>query len=139
MRKWQWALVVGGLLAGCGSGSSGAAPSPPPSSPGTDGGGGGQAVITISAYAYSPTHLIVNPGDTVTVMNGDSAPHSVTSEASAGNYTRGSVNGVSFDTGAFTGTRSFTIPSTAPHGTVVPYYCTVHGAMMANTAQITIR
>jgi hypothetical protein len=40
------------------------------------------------------------------------------------------VSGIAFDTGAFTGTRSFTIPSNAPNGTVIPFYCTVHLGMM---------
>ena len=52
--------------------------------------------------------------------------HSVTSEASPNASTSGAVDGVSFNTGAFTGTRSFALPSSAPNGTVVPYFCTVH-------------
>ena len=40
--------------------------------------------------------------------------HSVTSEASPNAFTRGSVGGVSFDTGQFTGTKTFALPSTAP-------------------------
>jgi hypothetical protein len=40
------------------------------------------------------------------------------------------VNGIDFDTGSFRGTTNFTISSSATPGTVIPYYCTVHGTMM---------
>jgi len=40
--------------------------------------------------------------------------------------TPGAAGGVAFDTGAFTGSRSFTLPANAPNGTAIPYYCTVH-------------
>jgi plastocyanin len=87
--------------------------------------------ITIQNFAYSPSNLAVPPGATVTVVNRDTAPHSVTSESTMGNFTPGGVNGVSFDTGSFTaGNRTFTIPSSAPMGTVVPYYCSVHLSSM---------
>ena len=94
--------------------------------------------IVISNYEYNPTNLSVKPGTTVTVINEDSGTqHSVTSESVAGAYTPGVVNGVQFDTGAFTGTTTFTIPSTATAGTVIPYFCTVHLSMMG-PGQITI-
>lgn len=95
--------------------------------------------ITISGMRFSPLNLAVPPGKTVTVLNDDSMEHSVTSEASAGAFTPGSVAGVSFDTGNFVGQRSFTIPATAPEGTVIPYYCRVHlGTMTTPTGTITV-
>jgi hypothetical protein len=49
------------------------------------------------------------------------------------------VAGVSFDTGPFTGTRTFTLPGAAPAGTVVPYFCTVHlGTMATPNGTITV-
>jgi plastocyanin len=88
--------------------------------------------ITIQSFAYAPAELTVDPGATITVQNLDPEPHSVTSESALGQYTPGAVAGVSFDTGAFAaGTRTITIPSSAPHGTVVPYYCSVHTSGMA--------
>ncbi len=87
--------------------------------------------ITISSMRFSPLNLDVPPGGTVTVLNDDSMDHTVTSEATSGAYTPGSVAGVSFDTGPFVGQRSFTIPSTAPEGTVIPYYCKIHTTTMA--------
>ncbi len=96
--------------------------------------------ILISNLAYSPVNLQAPPGATVTVINADSTAHSVTSEATPGAFTPGSVAGVSFDTGAFTGgQRSFTLPANAPNGTAVPYYCTVHlGTMTPPNGTITI-
>jgi plastocyanin len=104
-----------------------------PSTGGTTGTGGTGTTytITIQNFAYSPSNLDVPPGATVTVVNRDSVAHSVTSESALGNFTPGGVNGVSFDTGNFAaGTRSFTIPPSAPMGTVVPYYCVPHTSGM---------
>jgi plastocyanin len=80
--------------------------------------------------AFSPLDLHVPPGATVTVLNLDGMAHSVTSEATPNAFTRGSVSGISFDTGQFIGTRTFAIPGTATNGTVVPYYCTFHTSTM---------
>lgn len=96
--------------------------------------------ITISSSRFSPLDLAVPPGGTVTVLNDDSMEHSVTSEATAGAFTPGGVSGITFDTGNFVGQRSFTIPATAPEGTVIPYYCRTHLASMATpNGTITVR
>ena len=121
--------AVAGITIACGGTSSGYGGGPAPSG----------FVITISNLAFSPLDLHVPPGQTVTVVNRDSMGHSVTSEASPGAFTPGSASGVSFDTGVFTGTRSFTIPANAPSGAVVPYFCSSHKATMATpTGTITI-
>jgi plastocyanin len=111
----------------------------------TDGGtadGGTTAAtftMTIQGMAFSPENLTVAPGATVQVTNKDgSTPHSVTSESTAGTYVPGSVAGVSFDTGIFTGSRSFTIPSSAPVGTVIPFFCRVHGPAMVDATKVQI-
>ncbi len=88
------------------------------------------AFLRISNLSFSPVNLSVSPGATVIVVNDDSMPHSVTSEASVGAFAPGAVGGVSFDTGAFTGETYFVIPSTASDGTVIPYYCTVYKGLM---------
>ncbi len=89
-------------------------------------------VITIQSFAYSPAELTVDPGATITVQNLDAEPHSVTSESALDQFVPGAVAGVAFDTGPFaSGARTITIPSTAPHGTIVPYYCSVHTSGMA--------
>jgi len=73
------------------------------------------------------------------VVNDDGMPHSVTSEATQNAFTPGSVSGISFDTGAFTGSRTFSIPSNAASGTVIPFFCTVHrGTMNTPNGSITI-
>ena len=65
------------------------------------------------------------------MKNQDGYAHSVTSESSLDSFQNGAVNGVSFDTGTFTGTRSFTISADAPVGTVVHYYCSAHTSSMS--------
>jgi len=95
--------------------------------------------ISITNLAYSPLDLQAPPGATITVINNDAMQHSVTSEATSGAFTFGSVAGISFDTQPFTGTVTFTLPAGAANGTVIPFFCTVHRNTMATpNAQITI-
>jgi plastocyanin len=114
-------LAVLGLACGCGS-----------STPAAN-------TISISNYQFSPANLSVKPGTTVSIANEDPMQHSVTSQTQLGMYVAGAVGGVSFDTGAFEGSTSFVIPSTASAGTVIPYFCTVHtNTMGMGQGQITI-
>ena len=115
------AIALGVLFSACGSSM--------PSNPAD--------TITISSYSYSPGNLAVKPGTTITVVNEDSVAHTLTSQSATGNFSKGAVSGIEFDTGSFTGTTSFTIPSTATAGTVIPYFCTIHRSMMGQ-GQITI-
>jgi plastocyanin len=119
------------VLGACGSSGSSSPASPQQ---------GSGFFITIKNMAFSPVDLRVPPGATVTVVNQDgSTQHSVTSEAAANDFTPGGVSSITFDTGAFTGTKTFTIPPTAATSTVVPYYCTVHkGTMTTPNGSITI-
>jgi len=133
-RRLGQVLALAGVIAGlasCGGSSSGG---------GGVGGGAPGFFITIQGSAYSPAMLAVPPGATVTVLNRDAMPHSVTSESTTGAFTPGAVNGVQFDSGAHTGTFTFQVlPANAPDGTVIPYYCTVHkGAMATPDASIKI-
>ncbi|HET6437625.1 MAG TPA: hypothetical protein VFG59_06175 [Anaeromyxobacter sp.] len=111
------------LLAACGSSSSGG------------GGGAGSSTpgffLTIQGMAFSPIPLAVPPGGTVTVLNRDSMAHTVTSEAAENDFTKGSVGGVEFDTGSFTGQAQFTIPASAADGTLIPFFCNIHKGSMA--------
>jgi plastocyanin len=124
MRATMKAVVISllalGAFPGCG-GSSSSSSSTLPSG----------FYITISNMTFTPSTLSVPPGATVTVLNSDATQHSVTSETTSGTYTPGAVSGISFDTGAFNGSASFTIPSSAASGTVVPFYCTVHRTTMS--------
>lgn len=126
--RWRGMAAWAALLAACGGTTA-------PTSTGTT------SLIIISSFRYIPQDLTVPPGATIVVENEDAAPHSLTSEASAGAFTPGAVAGVSFDTGEFSNAMTIVqIPSGAPDGTVVPFYCTVHKAAM-NTPEgsITIR
>jgi len=128
-------------VAGCGGGTTyggSAAPAPTPAAP-TPAAPTTGATITISGMAFSPLDLHVPAGGTVTVVNRDGVQHSVTSEAAANMFTPGSVGGVQFDTGLFTGTHTFSIPANAATGTAIPYYCRNHLNTMATpTGTITI-
>jgi plastocyanin len=82
--------------------------------------------IVILGLANSPERLEVPAGVTVVVENFDPVEHTVTSSSAPGTYAPGAVNGVSFDTGPIARSAAFTIPATAPAGTVVPYFCAIH-------------
>jgi plastocyanin len=128
------AVATDGASTGTDGGTSGA----DAATTGTDG-ASSTLLITIQNFMFSPANLNVPRGATVTVRNLDSVGHSVTSESMPNAFTPGGVAGVMFDTGIFSsGDRTFTVPATAPAGTVVPYYCVPHGAAMGN-AQITIQ
>ena len=98
----------------------------------------GTSLITIRNYTFSPQHLTVTPGTSIQVVNYDSVDHTVTSESAPGTFSYGAVNGVAFDTGPFQGVRVIQIPADAPVGTVVPYFCAMHGAAMTDAPDITI-
>jgi plastocyanin len=125
-----WGALLAVALAACGGGSSNGGESTTPA--GTPGGTpaanppSSSNVITIQGMAFSPLRLEVTPGATVTVRNLDAEVHSVTSQSTRGAFRPGAANGVSFDTGLFTGERTFTIPSNAQVGTTVPYFCSSH-------------
>ncbi len=88
---------------------------------------GDEVRVTIFDWHYYPTHIRVRPGQTVRVLNLDTAPHSATSAPSPGRLVPGESDGISFDTGTFLGEeRGFTIPEDAVPGSMVPFYCTAH-------------
>ncbi len=129
-----FAVHCGGTYGGSGTPSTGGVPAGGGQQP-TGGPIGTTAaptnVLTISNLAFSPLSMQVAPGAVVTVRNLDGMPHSVTSEASPSAFRPAAVAGIQFDTGAFTGEASFTIPAGAAVGTVIPYYCRVHTSTMA--------
>ncbi len=112
------ATFVGAAAAGAGCGGGDSSPLVPSA-----------FLIRLSAFRFVPEHLTVAPGATVIVLNEDApTPHSVTSEAAPGTFAPGTVSGVGFDTEPFgTDQTSFSIPADAPDGTVIPFYCRVHG------------
>jgi plastocyanin len=62
-------VVVGLLLAACGSGGS-------PSSPSPD----GATTVIITPSGVSPAQVTVSPGSRVTFVNNDTRPHNMTSD-----------------------------------------------------------
>lgn len=75
--------------------------------------------ITIEQFAFSPKTITVKTGQTVTIINKDSALHTVTSDAD-GSFDSGSIN--SGQTG------SFTAPSVTG---VYSFHCNIHKSMTA--------
>jgi plastocyanin len=97
--------------------------------------------ITISNLAYAPLNLSAPAGATITVLNRDAMTHSVTQQVAPATFTPGAPGGgTPFDTGLFTGTKTFTLPAGLVEGTVLSYYCTSHtSTMLTPNGTITIR
>lgn len=85
------------------------------------GGGGGGGTITIKDFDYSPRELQGKVGDTITVVNADSASHSLTAEDKT------------FDTGAFgKETKTFKVEKPGKY----TFFCTVHPFMPRGVIQV---
>jgi plastocyanin len=110
---------VAALASACGSSSPSSGTLPP------------GYYITIRNMSFSPPNLAAPAGATVTVLNRDAMVHSVTQQATAATYTPGAPAGTTpFDTGLFSGTRTFTLPGGLADGTVLHYYCSNHTTTM---------
>ncbi|MER6298059.1 cupredoxin family copper-binding protein [Kitasatospora sp. NPDC001539] len=125
------ALLIPVVLSGCSSSStpsggattgarSPAASSPAVTSPAATASSpvpssSGALQVTIRNFAFEPAALTVSPGQTVTVVNQDSVPHTLT------------ASDKSFDTGTIAAgaTGTFTVPQSGTH----PYICTIHPFM----------
>ncbi|HWG28739.1 cupredoxin domain-containing protein [Actinospica sp.] len=123
MRRLAVTLVASALLlAGCSSSTSGSSSgTPAATAAGTSAGSATAAsadTVMIKNFSFSPATLTVAPGTKVTVTNGDSVTHTLTSTSSP----------VAFDTGDIGSgaTVTFTAPSKA--GTYA-YICTIHTYM----------
>ncbi|WP_191971392.1 cupredoxin domain-containing protein [Streptomyces luteolifulvus] len=90
-----------------------ASPSPAPSSSAT----AGTQSITMENFAFSPADLQVRPGEKITVVNKDSAAHTVTA-----------TEGDTFDTGNIPGGKSGTFTAPAEAGEYA-FVCTFHPNM----------
>lgn len=78
---------------------------------------GTAATIVIDKFTYQPASLTVAPGTQITVMNRDSAAHTVT------------ANDGSFDSGTIAGGQRGEITAPSKPGNY-PYTCTVHPYMV---------
>jgi plastocyanin len=124
-------LVAASLLvSGCGDSAPSAANTLPPG-----------YYITISNMSFSPLNLEAPAGATITVLNRDTMAHSVTQQAAAGAFVVGAPAGTTpFDTGLFTGSKTFSLPTGLADGTVLYYFCTSHTSLMTTpNGTITIR
>lgn len=131
-------LVV--VLAACGVVACGSSSSSGSSTSGSTGGsgstgttGGGSVTFTIGSNKTWPAAVTVPVNGTLHVVNNDSVPHTVTSEATAGAFTKGAPAGVTaFDTNTINAGASadVTIHGGAA-GTQIPVYCAIHTSMMS--------
>jgi plastocyanin len=101
----------------------------------------GYYITITSAMAFTPLALEAPAGATITVLNNGTMLHSVTEQAAPFQFVLGGPAGVTpFDTGLFTGTKTFVLPATLTEGTVLNYFCTSHGPLMSTpNGTITIR
>ena len=85
-----------------------------------DGATAGPKTLTIANFEFAPDTLEVKVGDTITVDNKDQTEHTVTAQDK------------SFDTGSFTGTKTFTVTKA---GTFT-YICEIHPFMPPKTIKV---
>ncbi len=105
-------LLVVGLLGAAGCGSS-----PTPAPPATGGAGASASAsgeFTIKAYKFPA--FTASPGQELTLVDGDSEPHTVTADDG------------SFDSGSFDNTAPGTLVAPTKPGTYA-VHCTVHPSM----------
>ena len=74
--------------------------------------------VNVQNFAFDPPNIVVAPGTTVTWVNADRAPHTVTATDPAG----------AFDSGTLRPGQSFSFTFTQP-GTTYAYYCAIHPSM----------
>ena len=113
-RRRGGVLLAGALLlagAACGGSDDGAQPAA----------AGDGRTITIKEFDYNPREIQAKVGDTITVVNADSASHTLTAEDKT------------FDTGPFgQETRTFTVAAAGKF----TYSCTVHPYMPKGVIQV---
>jgi plastocyanin len=123
-RTLALTTVLLAALAGCSGGSGGSSSSsatPSASkSPSAAPSKNAKATITISDFTFHPATLTVAPGTKITVVNKDSATHTVTADRKNG-----------FDTGDIAGSRTTTFTAPAAAGSYA-YTCTIHPFMKAH-------
>jgi plastocyanin len=91
---------------------------PAPSAPAAEAQDQQSISVNIQNFAFDPPNITVAPGTTVTWVNNDSAPHTVTATDPAG----------AFDSGTLQPGQSFSFTFTQP-GTTYAYYCAIHPSM----------
>ena len=136
MRSVLFILAAIGLCACGGSSSSTTTSSGSSGGTGTSGStgttGSTSVTFTINSGKVWQAGVTVPVGGTLHVVNNDSAPHTITSQASAGAFSPGAPAGITaFDqTVAAGGTKDIVIQGGAA-GATIPFYCKFHTAMMS--------
>jgi plastocyanin len=94
--------------------------------------------VKLLAYQVTPSAITVPPGQTVLFLNlDDTQDHLLASEATAGTRVRGGVNGVSFELPLDpAGAMPWTVPASAPPGTVLPWFCEYHPTLESGTLTV---
>lgn len=80
----------------------------------------GARTVTISNFEFSPDTIEARVGDTITVDNRDQTEHTLTARDK------------SFDTGSFTGTKTFTVTRAG----TFEYFCEIHPFMPPKTIRV---
>jgi plastocyanin len=91
---------------------------PAPSAPAAGAQNQQNVSVNVQNFAFDPPNITVAPGATVTWVNNDQAPHTVTATDPAG----------AFDSGTLQPGQSFSFTFTQP-GTTYAYYCAIHPSM----------
>ena len=127
-------IIIAIALAGCGGAAYGYGGGSSKSTPAPAGGGGASgATVTIQDYTFSPQTLTVKAGTTVTWVNKDSAPHTVTAVDSSA--TDAGTTGL-FDSQLGQGqTFTFTFDKAGTYF----YECTIHKSMATMHAKVVVR
>lgn len=139
-RRYLTLFAFSICFAACTSSNTGASEPSTGGASGLDAANPGPYTIVIEQFAYVPARLDIPAGETLWIVNRDVEKHSVTSETKAGDFVAGAVGGVQFDSGMVNpdATASLTLSASAPVGTVIPYFCTVHKSTMGE-GQLTIQ
>jgi len=118
-------VALAALLAACGGTSN---TPPPPSGP-----RGYYLVISGGAAGASFASIAAPSGATITLVNTDTVAHHIVSEAALGAFTPGSPAAAAapFDSGPFTGVKTFALKAGIPEATILPFYCEIHKAAEA--------
>jgi len=125
-------VIVAIVLAGCGGAAYGSGGGLTPT-PVSGGAGGTGTSVTIQDYAFSPQTLTVKVGDTVTWVNKDAAPHTVTAVGSSA--LDATPTGL-FDAQLSEGqTFSFTFDKAGTY----EYECTIHKSMQSMHATVVVK
>lgn len=131
-RRYLTLVTLSLCFAACSSSNTGVVASSTGGGTSLDAANPGPYTIVIKQFAYVPASLDIPAGETLWIVNRDVEQHSVTSESKVGDFVAGAVNGVQFDSGMVNpdATGSLKLSASAPAGTVIPYFCTVHKSTM---------